>query len=154
MDYTIEFETNSQDVIPKVKRYFVENKFNLQSEAENETVFTRGNDFLNKITFNPLSWKSNIQVSVKGKIVHLRADISTIGQIVTEHEAKLWEDFFENFKKSIIQDLDVSSDNKKAMHETKKKSFYLILKLIGIVAAAGLIIGIIKGMIILFFKSA
>lgn len=151
MDLNIEFETYSGNIIPKTKKYFIENKFKLQGEAENEIVFTRGNDFLNRVTFNPLSWKSNIKVGVKGKIVHVQADISTTGQTVTEHEVTLWKDFFENYKKTIIQGLDEKSNNKKAIRATKLKSFSLVLKLIGIAAVVGLIIGIVKGVIILLF---
>ncbi len=152
MDYSIKFEINSNNTILKTKKYFIENKFKLQSEDENEIVFTRGSAIINRITFNPLSWKSNIKVGVKGTTVHLQADISTTGQTVTEHEVKLWEDFFENYKKTIIQGVDVNSDNKKAIHNTKLKSFNLLLKLIGIAAVVGLIIGIIKSVIILKFK--
>jgi hypothetical protein len=113
-------DTNS--FAPLTKEYFAGSGFKKISETENQITFEKGNALLNMVTFNPLNWKSKVDVILQNNIVVADFDINTFGQLTTPKEEKLWDTFVENYKVSVTDKLDLASENQKQLIETKQDS--------------------------------
>ena len=114
--------------------YFSRTGFRQTSRTENQITFIKGSTLLNMVTFNPLNWKSEIKVALQNNTVVADFDINTFGQLVTPKEEKLWDIFVENYKVSVTDKLDLTSENQKQLKETKRDSLkYIKWALIGAV---------------------
>ncbi|MBD1395669.1 hypothetical protein H9Q13_00695 [Pontibacter sp. JH31] len=109
------FDCSNEVALQKVKDYFLSQGFNLHSNYQDQLVFKRGSTLLNMVTFNPLQWKSTITIAIADSGIESEFDINTDFQAVTLKEEQLWENFIDNFKKSIIDNLDYSTINKKSL---------------------------------------
>ncbi|PKV76111.1 hypothetical protein [Pontibacter ramchanderi] len=143
------FDCSKEVASQKVKEYFLSQGFKLHSNYKDQLVFKRGSILLNMVTFNPFQWNSTITIEIADSVINSEFDINTDFQAVTLKEEQLWENFIDNFKKSIIDNLNYSSINKKLLRETKYNSLkYVKPALIGGLAAA------IPGGIIAYFTGA
>src|SRR5688572_26761297 len=107
----------------RILNYFERQGFKLSKSTKDELVFKRGNTFLNMVTFNPLQWKSNVNITISNSEVNAVFDIDTSFQAVTLKEEQLWEHFINNFKNSVLNEIDLVSINNELLKETKKNSF-------------------------------
>ena len=118
----VKTDISQDDFLKKTKAYFVRNGFKLIKAEDNKLFFSRGSVVLNMVTFNPLKWKSKIEISFgKDNSVIIDADISTVGQLVMKRELKLWDDFINNYKKEILAKDSASKEKhqKKARDNSK-----------------------------------
>ena len=128
LDDTSSFFKNTTD-------YFSPMGFKKVIDSENQIVFTKGSLLLNMVTFNPLNWKSDIKITLQDSTVVADFDINTTGQVTTPKEEKLWDVFVENYKVSVTNNLNLLTENKQQIKETKRNSIkYLKWALIGGVA--------------------
>jgi hypothetical protein len=132
MEINVEFNSDRtrENLINDSIMYFNQNKFKLQNQDKNILLFTRGNILLNFIAFNPLQWKSKIQIVIDDTLnnkITLKADINTAGQIITDHEKRLWNMFCENYKNAMMHEKEYFTDNKSQIKRTIKKNVIIIL---------------------------
>ena len=132
IDFTV---TNKIHLEESISEYFTQSGFNLKSQDNTKLIFIRGSYFLNLWTFNPLKWKSNIEVSITDLEVKVTAIVQTIGQIVLAAEDKLWDEFLNNLKVYLTENIDFRENNRNQLKEVKKES----IKFVGKIALGGLI---------------
>ncbi len=143
----IEFRVSETfDLNRKTTDYFKKSGFkHIDDNSSNSIIrFERGSIASNMWTFNPLNWKSEINIEINGDNVKATFNINATGQIPTNKDERLWETFIGNFQK-YMQDstFDYSTENSKALQTTKNKN----LKYIGWAALGGIIGGIPAGLI-------
>lgn len=134
------------DLQEKTIEYFKKSGFEILKSDREDTklIIQRGSIFSNMWTFNPLKWKSEINIEIIGQEVIAEFNINTAGQIPTQKEEVLWDNFIENYKRYLAdKKYDYESENKKALNTTKKNSW----KYIGWALLGGLIGGIPSGLI-------
>jgi hypothetical protein len=108
--------------ISLTKDYFANAGFKILNETSNQISFVKGNTLHNIVTFNPLNWKTGVNVTLQNEMVVADFDINTIGQLVTAREDKLWNTFVENYKMSITGRTDFTTENNRHARETKSDS--------------------------------
>lgn len=104
-----ELHIQSQLPIEELKnvilRFFSELGFEKIKSSSDSIVITRGSDFKNGFTNNPLKWKSKIDIHFKrnqdGVEVASIFSISIKHQVVTEKEIQVWETILSVFVKMI-----------------------------------------------------
>ena len=135
MKRQIQFQINDDtSVIEASKTFFARTGFKINDNTNKTVSFSKGSTLLNMVTFNPLNWKSRINISIQNNEVIGDFDIDTTGQAVTPKEEKLWDTFIENYRLSIVDKVDLSQTISKELKETKKNSLrYVIWALIGAV---------------------
>ncbi|WP_421751026.1 hypothetical protein [Croceimicrobium sp.] len=84
-------------------QYFTDYGFKLIRDRPNHLRFKRGSVLLNFFTFNPLRWKTEVNIEVLENSLHCDFTISLIGQVPTKTEEESWDAFVENFR-SFIKD--------------------------------------------------
>lgn len=147
MKKTIEFKVSEPTDLKKMTiEYFKKSGF--KHEDSNTTgrkiIFARGSIASNMWTFNPLNWKSKIDIEINGQDVKANFNVNTAGQIPTNKDELLWETFIDNYKKYLLDSkFDFLTDNSKTLKKTKSKN----LKYIGWAALGGLIGGLPAGFI-------
>ena len=129
--------------IQATKTFFIKEGFKTVDETNNTVSFSKGSTLLNMVTFNPLSWKSRIEISVKGNEVLAEFNIDTTFQAVTPKEEKLWDSFIENYRLSLVNHVDVSQAVSEELNATKKDNLrYVMWACIGAVVG-GLPFGVL-----------
>ena len=112
-------------------------------DSNDSLQFQRGSVLNNTITFNPLKWKSNIDIRFEGDLVRASFDINTIYQAVTFEEENMWDKFISNFQKSIETGESFISENNSALKATKQSAWkyikYAILGALIFVVPSGVI---------------
>lgn len=114
--------------------YFTKSGFK-QVDTQNITVvrFQRGSLTTNMYAFNPLKWKSDIVVEIEGQELKAAFSINTEGQIPTNRDEELWDEFADNYVR-FLQDprFDFMTANASALKRTKSKNWnYLGWMLLG-----------------------
>tara|TARA_Y100001972_G_scaffold129251_1_gene195718 strand:- start:2882 stop:3424 length:543 start_codon:yes stop_codon:yes gene_type:complete len=145
MERKVEFEINKTANTAKynIQRYFEQFGFKTQQTEPNKLIFHQGSTFRNMITFNPLKWKSRIEITINEKLVSASFKINTIGQMVTTKEENLWDVFINNFQDSIVNGNDTKDTVKSELKNTYKSSLDYVLQ----VFLGALIFGIPGGII-------
>lgn len=144
---TIGFKASeSTDLRKMIIEYFQNSGFKLidNKAIDNRIVFERGSIASNMWTFNPLNWKSIIDIQISGQDVKANFNINATGQIPTNKDEVLWEKFIGNYQKYLLDpNFDFLTENSKTLNTTKGKN----LKYIGWAILGGLIGGIPAGLI-------
>jgi hypothetical protein len=144
---TIEFRVfEPNDLREMTIEYFKKSGFKhiVSNPTDNKIKFGRGSIASNMWTFNPLNWKSEIDIEFNGQEVKAYLDINAAGQIPTNKDELLWETFINNYQKYLLDsNFDFPTENSKSLKTTKSKN----LKYLGWAALGGLIGGIPAGLI-------
>jgi hypothetical protein len=136
--------SNDLDLTKRTIEYFKLSGFKHITTNDKGIKFNRGSITSNMWTFNPLKWKSEINIDIAGKEVSADFNIITTGQIPSYKEEKLWDSFIENYERFLtIKSFDFKVENNKRLRATKKNS----LKYLGWAFLGGLIGGIPAGFI-------
>ncbi|WP_200975294.1 hypothetical protein [Echinicola sp. 20G] len=115
--------------------YFFKTGFRQTSRTENQITFKKGSTLRNMVTFNLLNWKSEVRATLQNDTVMVDFDINTTGQLITPREEKLWDMFIENYKTSVTDKVDMTSENQRHLRETKRDNVsYIKWALIGAIA--------------------
>jgi hypothetical protein len=123
MKRQITFNLDENDSFFKLTSdYFSKAGFQQTSRTENQITFTKGSTLRNMVTFNPLNWKSEVKVTLQNDTVVAYFDINTTGQLITHKEEKMWDIFVENYKTSVTDKVDLTSENQRHLRETKRDS--------------------------------
>ncbi len=134
MKHQLEFTSDkSLEILQSAtKQYFTTQGFKLSKEAPNHLQFKRGSISQNMLTFNPLKWKSCIDIKFDNQKIYADFDINSTFQSVTKKDEQLWETFVTNYQKSIETDQDFIQQNQHELQKTKKYNRkYLVAALIG-----------------------
>lgn len=130
-EFQIEINQEREILLKRIKNYFLFNGFKVNKSDDTSIEFKRGSLMLNKITFNPLKWKSQIKIILsKENIVTSIFEIDTKDQLVTNKEIALWESFIENYKKSIVFEDTFLERNQNELYKTMANSWLIIFKVI------------------------
>lgn len=109
------------------KEYFSEYGYRVFKETDDHLVFTRGSLLSNFFTFNPLKWKTQVNVVLTEDSLNCDFLISTIGQVPTKSEEQSWEVFIDNLRRFITESsFDHRSKNKTQVRKAKKSGVYII----------------------------
>ena len=144
---TIEFKVSEPADLKKMTfEYFEKSGFKhvYDNSTDRKITFERGSIFSNMWTFNPLNWKSKIDIEIIEQEVKATFNINTTGQIPTNNGELLWDSFIGNYQKYLLDSkFDFLKENSKTFKITKSKN----LKYIGWAAIGGLIGGLPGGLI-------
>jgi hypothetical protein len=146
MHKKIEFTvSDNSDLTKGTIEYFKQSDFKYIDNTTDEKLrFKRGSIALNMWTFNPLKWKSEIDIEISGQKIRANFIINATGQIATQDEQKLWDSFIVNYKTYLNDNkFDFKTENKRTLSSTKKNS----LKYVGWALLGALIGGIPAGLI-------
>lgn len=141
----IEFTVSgTTDPTKETIEYFTKSDFkHIDNSTDRKIRFERGSIASNMWTFNPLKWKSEIEIEISGVEVKANFNINATGQIPTHKEEILWDFFIDNYKKYLNdRNYDFVVENNKALGATKNNS----LKYVGWAVLGGLIGGIPTGL--------
>ena len=141
----IKFTTpDNIDLTKKTIEYFMESGFKHIETLGKNLKFERGSIASNMWTFNPLKWKSDIDVKIIEQEINAHFNINATGQIPTQKEEILWDIFIDNYKNYLTDSkFDFNTKNRKALNATKSNS----LKYVGWALLGGIIGGIPAGLI-------
>ena len=115
--------------------YFVKMGFKKVKGPHNSLTYIKGSRLMNMVTFNPLNWRTVVTVTVNDNVVNADFDINTLGQMVTPKEEGLWDTFVNNYKMSLDNNVDVTSENLRQLKETKSDSWnYVKWAILGAIA--------------------
>ncbi|MGC3946485.1 MAG: hypothetical protein QM762_18505 [Chryseolinea sp.] len=123
--------------------YFRRAGFRVVSALSDEISFTKGSVLQNMFTFNALSWKSDVRITYSNGEVVAIFEVNTFGQAVTPKEEQLWNTFVGNFRRSLIEKVDLNVENEREMQETKMSN----LKYVKWAIIGGIVCGIPSGVI-------
>lgn len=115
----------ASDLRLKTIDYFSKSNFRQTSAlTDQKIIFRRGSLLSNMYTFNPLKWKSEIQIDIQGQEVSVQVKINTFAQLPSLKEETLWDDFLQNYE-AYLNDgrLDYFSKNKASLKSVKKSSY-------------------------------
>lgn len=144
---TIEFIASESTELRKMTiDYFQKSGFRQRDnkKTDNRIIFERGSIASNMWTFNPLNWKSTIEIEISGLTVKANFNINPTGQIPTNKDELLWESFIRNYQKYLLDSkFDFLAENSKNLKTTKRKN----LEYIGWATIGGLIGGLPAGLI-------
>lgn len=121
--------SNDGDLSAKVIEYFKKSGFKQvdRGSSGSKLVFERGSLFTNMVTFNPLNWKSEIEIFIEEEHVSANFHIDAIGQIPTSKDERLWDIFIGNFQKYLCDvNFDFQSENNALVRQTKSKNLTYI----------------------------
>ena len=145
-------DSKRDNIVELTIEYFVKQGFKLVNDNPKNLEFKRGSILLNHFTFNPLKWKSQIDVKINNNIVKATFKIDTTGQTAIKSELKAWEHFIENYKLSLIDgNQNIKSNIKKRLLVHLGQLKYLFFVLI-IALLIGAVQGSISGAIYWLFK--
>jgi hypothetical protein len=114
------------------EKYFSAAGFKKISQTDNQILFSKGGALGNLIAFNSLNWKSAVKITLHDAIAVTEFNINTVGQLVTPKEEGLWDTFIENYKLSITNGLDLTTENQLQIKGTRRDSLkYVKWALIG-----------------------
>lgn len=143
----IEFTVSgTTDLNNKTIVYFKKSGFKQidNNSSVNKIRYKRGSIASNMWTFNPLNWKSEIDIEIDAQEVKANFNINATGQIPTNKDQLLWETFIDNYEKFLCDsNFDFMTENSKALTIIKSKN----LKYIGWAVLGGLIGGVLAGLI-------
>lgn len=143
-EFQIEVNESKEILFKRITNYFVLNGFRINQFDDNCIEFGRGSLMLNKVTFNPLKWKSKIKVNLsKENILTSVFDINTSNQLVTNKEIELWENFIENYKRSIISNNVFINEIQLKTSETIKNSWIILFKITLVLILLIILFGIV-----------
>ena len=116
-------------------KYFVTQGFKFVGNNGNNFEFRRGSLFWNNFTFNPLKIKSRINIIISNNTVNAVFDVDTTGQTILPSEIKLWDEFIENYERTLVEGkINAKSTNKKRWKTHLGQFKYIfILILIGLI---------------------
>ncbi|MDP2187212.1 MAG: hypothetical protein Q8J69_00885 [Sphingobacteriaceae bacterium] len=138
---SIRFSASSaSDLRLKSIDYFTQSNFRMVSAlADKQISFRRGSLLSNMYTFNPLKWKSEIQIDIQGQEVSVQVKINTFAQLPSVKEEALWDEFLQNFE-AYVNDgrVDHLSKNEASLKSVKKSSY----RRLGWVLVGALVAGI------------
>ena len=106
--------------------YFLAMGFTKERGTQNSLVYAKGSGLMNLVTFNPLNWKTVVTVTVNGDVINADFDITTFGQMVTPKEEGLWDIFINNFKMSLVNNVDLTAENHRQLKVTDRDSWNFI----------------------------
>lgn len=120
----------ASDLRLKTIDYFSKSNFRQTSALTNKKIsFRRGSLLSNMYTFNPLKWKSEIEITIQEQEVSVQLRINTFGQMRSPKEDALWDDFMKHYE-AYLHDgrlADHLSSNAASMQAVKKSSYRKLL---------------------------
>ena len=119
-----------ENIENKVKTYFTESGFKVSGSSNNVMTFKRGSILQNMWTFNPLKWNTIITAELQNNTLDIKAEISTMGQIPTNKEEKLWLTFLNNLEPHLFEQIDFNDINNKELLAVKRNSFGYVLEIL------------------------
>ncbi len=128
----------ASDAHSKTIDYFTKSNFRMISApTDKKMVFRRGSLLSNMFTFNPLKWKSVIEIEIQGQEVQLQLNVNTFGQAPTHKELALWDDFLTNIEAFMSHsNVDYLQQNKAALKAVRKNNYRLLgWILVGVILA-------------------
>lgn len=129
--------------------YFGEYGFKVIKDTSDHLVYKRGSILTNFFTFNPLRWKTQVNIAITDNFLNCDFLISTIGQVPTNSEERAWEIFIDNFRRFIIDPgFNFRVENQFQLREAKKGNWTYLKEalLVGVLVAIPMaIIGNILG---------
>ena len=132
------------DLTDRTIEYYKESGFKHYDTEDKNLKFGRGSVASNMWTFNPLKWKSEIEIKIAGQKISADFNINATGQIPTQKEEELWDSFIDNYKNYLTDNkFDFKTENDRNLSSTKKNS----LKYVGWALLGGLIGGVPAGLI-------
>lgn len=142
-EISFEFRQSAEVFKEITMAYFLDQGFKLDSENNSTLTFSRGSLLSNMFTFNPLKWKSEINISLNYEEVVAQFLINAQFQAVTEKEQQVWQTFMRNYQESMITGKVMISENNLKVKEAKNTSWgYVGYALLGAV-----VIGVPSGII-------
>ena len=120
----IQFEIGDAiTALETTKRFFINQGFKPTAQTESSISFAKGSKLQNVSSFNPLNWKSTIDITIVNNILVADFNIDTTGPIVTPKEEALWNSFIEKYKVSVMENVDVSHDIKAELKQTQQNTW-------------------------------
>lgn len=119
----------ASDLRLKTIDYFSKSNFRQTSALTDKKIsFRRGSLLTNMVTFNPLKWKSEIQIDIQGQEVSVELRINTFAQLSTPKEAALWDDFIKHYEAYLTDSRleDHLSNNAASLKAVKKNNYRLM----------------------------
>jgi hypothetical protein len=124
MQKQIQFQVSDiGSALELTKHFFVNQEFKIAGQTGSAITFTKGSVLRNMTSFNPLNWKSKVEVSALDNILTADFEIDTIGQIVTPKEEALWNTFIEKYKVSILEKTDVRQEISQELRRTQQSTW-------------------------------
>ncbi len=106
--------------------YFQSQGFNLTNNDELSIQFERGSILRNMLTFNPLKWKSIVEISFDKNDIIANFEINTVFQAVSHQEENLWQEFISNYQKTLQTNQSFISENEAQLKDTRKSSYQYV----------------------------
>ncbi|WP_020532979.1 hypothetical protein [Flexithrix dorotheae] len=130
-------EKLTDEPLDKTKSFFNSHGFKIYQEGPYSLTFQKGSTLKNMFTFNPLEWKTDVNIEINESSFQVEFEINTIGQLVTSKEDDLWEKFIDNFNNYIQNNSNYTNLNNE-IRATKLTS----LKYVGWALVGALIVGV------------
>lgn len=112
--------------------------------------FEKGSLLGNVVTFNPLQWKSVVEVTIEEQQLTAHFYIHTTYQFPSNNDEALWDSFVSNFEKYLQEPaFNFKTANAQAIKVNKRKN----RKYVGWALLGGLITGIPAGVMALWLDS-
>lgn len=140
MKKQIHFEvTDANSALESTKTFFTRHGFMMQDHiSDSNLIFTKGSTLQNLASFNPLNWKSRIEVSAVRNTIQADFMIDTTGQMVTPREDELWNSFIENYKVAVVKNIDVTDHISTQLRQTQASTW----KYVGWALVGGILFGV------------
>lgn len=117
---------HASDLRLKTIDYFSKSNFQLTSALTDKRIrFRRGSLLTNMVTFNPLKWKSEIEIDIQEQEVSVQLRINTFGQLPTPKEEALWDEFMKHYEAYLADSrlADHLSSNAASLKAVKKSNY-------------------------------
>lgn len=129
--------TDTSAAIEATRSLFIGQGFKVVEESEERIVFSKGSVLQNVASFNPLNWKSRVEVLIQNNTVNADFDINTTGQLVTPREESLWDTFVQKYQQAVVENVDVKPEISRELKGLRINTWkYVLWAFVG-----GLIVG-------------
>jgi hypothetical protein len=136
--------SDNYDLTERTIEYYKVSGFKRYDTDDENLKFGRGSVASNVWTFNPLKWKSEIEIKIAGQEISADFNINATGQIPTRMEEELWDSFIDNYKNYLTDNkFNFKAENARNLRSTKNNS----LKYVGWALLGGLIGAVPSGVI-------
>ena len=123
MEYTTTFDSQlSVDEFKQMTlKYFTTQGFKVKTNAEDTIILEKGSLIRNMYTFNPLKWKSYVEITYKHGKIKAQYNINTTYQMVSTSEVQVWIIFMENYENALLHNINYTVENNKMITTHKKR---------------------------------
>jgi uncharacterized membrane protein YraQ (UPF0718 family) len=123
----------------KVIDYFDRSGFKLVRQTANSLKFKYSSLMLDTWVFNPLKWRSEIEVATNRQTIEATFFIDTSAQIVTAEVKEAWKVFIDYFKQYIVDGTDFKNVTTEAVKRARQSIQKTIAWTVVGIAAGGVI---------------